>query len=145
MTEMSTASATPPPPLTLAGEHVLLLWQVTARTEELLAAIDHGRRPAAELAALARYAQAEVLRQASAEETLLFPVIRAVDTARLARDHVRLRAAAELLARAATGEQPLSPAQVATAARDFVTQLERHVRAEESLLAVQGPVSQWRL
>jgi len=142
---MASVASPPPPPLTLAGEHVLLLWQVTARTEELLAAVDQGRWPAAELAALASSARAEVLRQASDEETLLFPGTRTADTARLARDHARLRAAAELLARVATGEQPLSRAQVATFARDFVTQLKRHLRAEESLLAVQGPVSQGRL
>jgi hypothetical protein len=145
VTEVNMASVTSPPPLTLAGEHVLLLWQVTARTEELLAAIGQGGWPAAELAALAGYTQAKVLRQASDEETLLFPETRPADTARLARDHARLRAAAELLARAATGEQPLSRAQVATVARDFVTQLMHHLRAEESLLAVQGPVSKRRL
>ena len=125
-------------PLTLAEEHVLLLWQVTARAEELLAAAAAGRWPAAELTALAGYAQAEVLRQASDEETLLFPAASAREAAGLARDHARLRAAADLLARAAAGEQPMSPAQAAAAARDFVTQLERHLRAEDNLLVPQG-------
>ena len=46
------ASPTARPPLTLAGEHVLLLWQVNARAEELLAATAGGRWPSAELAAL---------------------------------------------------------------------------------------------
>ena len=123
------------PPLTLADEHIGLLWQVTARAEELLTAIASGRQPGAELAALAGYAQAEVLRQASDEETLLFPAAPAQDVTGLARDHARLRSAADLLARAAAGEQPMSPGQVAAAARDFVTQLERHLRAEETLLA----------
>ena len=41
----------------------------------------------------------------------------------LARDHARLRAAAELLARAAAVDQPMSPAQLATAVRDFAVQL----------------------
>lgn len=67
------------PPLTLADEHISLLWQVTARAEELLTAITRGRQPGAELAALAGYAQAEVLRQASYEETLLFPAAPAQD------------------------------------------------------------------
>jgi uncharacterized protein (DUF2249 family) len=53
----------------------------------------------------------------------------------LARDHVRLRANADLLARAAAGEQPMSPAQLATAVRDFAVQLERHLRNEDDLLA----------
>ena len=122
-------------PLTLADEHVLLLWQVTARAEELLAAAADGRWPAAELAALAGYAQAEVLRQASEEEALLFPAAPAREVAGLARDHARLRSAADLLTRAAAGEQPMSPAQVAAAARDFAAQLERHLRAEDDLLA----------
>jgi uncharacterized protein (DUF2249 family) len=123
------------PPLTLAEEHVLLLRQVAARAEELLTAAGQGRWPGAELAALAGYARAEVLRQASYEEALLFPAARAREAARLARDHARLRSAAELLERAAAGEQPMSPEQAAIAARDFVTLLERHLRAEESLLA----------
>ena len=135
------AVPTAEPPLTLAEEHVLLLWQVTARTEELLTAIADGGWPGVELAALAGYARAEVLRQASDEERLLFPEAPAREAAGLARDHARLRSAADLLARAAAGEQPMTPGQVAIAARDFVAQLERHLRAEENLLA-SGPAAQ---
>ncbi|HEV2258224.1 MAG TPA: hemerythrin domain-containing protein [Streptosporangiaceae bacterium] len=131
------AGLTARPPLTLADEHVLLLWQVTARAEELLTATADGRWPAAELAALAGYAQAEVLRQTSDEEALLFPAARAREVAGLARDHARLRSAVDVLAGAAAGEQTMSLAQVAAAARDFVTQFERHLRAEENLLASQ--------
>ena len=129
------AGLTARPPLTLAEEHVLLLWQVTASAEKLLTATEHGRWPGAELAALAGYAQAEVLRQVSDEEALLFPAVPAHTVAGLVRDHVRLRAAAELLARAAAGDQPMSPAQLAAAVRDFVVQLERHLRNEDDLLA----------
>ena len=129
------AGLTARPPLTLAEEHVLLLWQVTARAEELMAAIADGGWPGVELAALAGYAQAEVLRQASDEEALLFSAAPAQEVAGLARDHARLRSAADLLARVAAGEQPMSPAQVATAARDFVVQLERHLQSEDNLLA----------
>ena len=132
---LGSAGLTVRPPLTLAEEHVLLLWQVTARAEELMAAIADGGWPGVELAALAGYAQAEVLRQASDEEALLFPAVPAREVAGLARDHARLRSAAELLARAAAGEQPMSAGQAAIAARDFVTQLQRHLRAEENLLA----------
>jgi uncharacterized protein (DUF2249 family) len=127
------------PPLTLAEEHALLLWQVTASAEKLLTATDHGRWPGAELAALAGYAQAEVLRQVSDEEALLFPAVPAQAVAGLARDHARLRAAAELLVRAAAGEQPMSPAQIAAAVRDFVVQLERHLRNEDDQLASCRP------
>ena len=122
-------------PLTLAEEHVLLLWQVTARAEELLTAAAEGRWPAAELSALAGYARAEVLRQASDEEALLFPTTAARKLSGLARDHARLRSAADVLARAAAGEQPMSAGQVAVAVRDFVAQLERHLQAEDNLLA----------
>jgi Hemerythrin HHE cation binding domain len=122
------------PRLTVAEEHMLLLWQVTARAEELLAVAAEGRWPAAELAALAGYVQAEVLRQVSDEEALLFPAAPAREAARLARDHARLRSAADVLARAAAGEQPMSAREVAAATRDFVSQLEHHLRAEESML-----------
>ncbi|MGH3192752.1 MAG: hemerythrin domain-containing protein [Streptosporangiaceae bacterium] len=123
------------PALTLAEEHLLLLWQVSARAEELLTAVADGQPHGAELAALAGYAEAEVLRQVSDEETLLFPAAPATEVTGLARDHARLRSAADLLTRAAAGKPPMSPAQVAAAARDFVAQLERHLREEEKLLA----------
>jgi hypothetical protein len=126
------------PPLTLAEEHVLVLWQVTTSAEKLLGAAERGRWPGEELTALAGYARAEVLRQASDEEALLFPAVPAQAAAALARDHARLRAAAELLTRAAAGEQPLAPAQLAAVVRDFLTQLGRHLRREETLLASGG-------
>ncbi|MHB1595508.1 MAG: hemerythrin domain-containing protein [Streptosporangiaceae bacterium] len=138
---LGSAGLTARPPLTLAEEHVLLLWQVAARAEELLTATAHGRWAGAELAALVGYARAEVLRQASDEEMLLFPAAPARKVAGLARDHARLRFAAEVLARAADGEQPMSPEQVAILARDFVVQLEHHLQAEENLLA-SGPAAQ---
>ena len=122
------------PPLTLAEEHLLLLWQVTARAGELLIAAADGRWPEAELASLADYAQAEVLRHASDEERLLFPASPSPGTSMLAQDHARLRAGAELLTRAAAGERRLSPGQLAAATRDFVDQLEFHMSAEEKLL-----------
>ncbi|SRR5579875_660133 len=123
------------PPLTLPDEHLLLLWQVAARAEDLLAAAARGRWPGAELAELADYARAGVLRQASDEETLLFHAGATAVADRLARDHARLRSGAELLARAAAGEQSLSLSQLAAATRDFVTQLQRHLNAEEGMLA----------
>ena len=123
------------PPRTLADEHVLLLRQITSRARDVLAAATDGQWPAAELASLAGYARAELLRQAAEEEALLFPASPPPITARLARDHVRLRAVTDLLTRAAAGEQNLSPGQLAVATRDFVDQLEYHLSAEEKLLA----------
>ncbi len=122
------------PALTLDDEHAVLLGQVAARAGELLAVVARGRWPGTELEALLGYTRAEVLRQASEEETLLFPAGASAAVARLARDHARLRACTETLARAASGEQPLSLGALATATRDFVCQLERHLRAEEELL-----------
>ncbi len=69
-----------------------------------------------------------------------FPAAASDEVAGLARDHVRLRSAAELLVRAAAGQQPMSPARVAVAVRDFVAQLERHLRTEEELLASRHAV-----
>ncbi len=123
------------PPLTLPDEHVLLLWQVAARAEDLLAAAARGRWPGTELAAFADCALAGVLRQASGEETLLLDAGAPAVAARLTRDHARLRSAAEVLARAAGGEQSLSLSQLVTATRHFVARLQRHLNAEERLLA----------
>ncbi|HUY52083.1 MAG TPA: hemerythrin domain-containing protein [Streptosporangiaceae bacterium] len=123
------------PVLTLDDEHAVLLGQVAARAEELLAAAARGRWPGTELEALLGYARAEVLHQASEEETLLFPAAASAAATRLARDHARLRACTEFLARSASGEQALSLGGLAAATRDFVCQLERHLMAEEELLA----------
>ena len=128
--------------LTLAEEHVLVLWQVTTSAEKLLSATEHGRWPGAELTALAGYARAEVLRQAADEEALLFSAVPAQTAAGLAQDHVRLRAAAELLTLADSGGQPMTPAQLAVVVRDFVTELKRHLRSEEDLLASGGGAQQ---
>ena len=123
--------------LTLADEHMLLLGQVTARAGELLDTAARGRWPAAELAALAGYVRAEVLRQTADEEMLLFPAGPSLAATRLARDHARLRAGAERLERAAAGQRPVDPTQLAAAARDFAAQLEHHMTAEEHMLAAE--------
>jgi hypothetical protein len=70
---------------------------------------------------------------------LLVPAGPSAAVAALARDHARLRAGADLLQRAASGEQDLASGQLAAAARDFVTQLERHLSAEEAMLAAADP------
>lgn len=123
------------PPVTLADEHALLLSQVAIRAGDALAAIAVGRWPGTELRALLSYVDAEVLRQAAEEERLLFPGWAPGDITLLARDHARLRSAAEALESLAAGERPASSAQLATAIRDLLSQLERHLRAEETVLA----------
>ncbi|MGH3182342.1 MAG: hemerythrin domain-containing protein [Streptosporangiaceae bacterium] len=130
---VSAVSAAGGAPLTLAAEHARLLEQVAMRARDLLKAIAGDRWPARELRALVGYLRAEVLRQAADQERL-FPAGPAADGfARLARDHVRLRAGTEVLAQAAsvgTG----SRAQLAAATRDLLTQFERHLASEERLL-----------
>lgn len=64
---------------------MLLLSQVAARAEELRTAAARGRWPGAELAALAGYARAEVLRQISDEEALMFPAAPVRQAAALAK------------------------------------------------------------
>ncbi|MGI8451662.1 MAG: hemerythrin domain-containing protein [Streptosporangiaceae bacterium] len=131
-------SAADGPPLTLAEEHALLREQVAVRARDVLTAIAGGRRPARELRALVGYLRAEVLRQA-ADQEWLFPAHQAgEDFGRLARDHVRLREGTEALAQAAPEEGTSSLAQLATATRDILAQLERHLAAEERLLTAAG-------
>lgn len=120
----------------VTGEHAKLLSQVRARAERVLAAVRAGSPPAAELTALTDYAVSELFRQVASEERQLLLAGGPSEAFRaLARDHARLRSCVAALARAATGEQPLSAAQVTAVTRDFVAQLERHLRAEELSLA----------
>jgi uncharacterized protein (DUF2249 family) len=130
--------ALPGPDSDLAGEHALLLRQVAVRAEALLAAAAAGRWPAAELAALAGYLRAEILRQAADEEILLFPARGAPPgIARLAQGHARLRAGIETLERAA-GDAGASPTVIAIATRELLRQLERHLADEDAVLAAPG-------
>jgi uncharacterized protein (DUF2249 family) len=126
-------------PLSLAEEHALLRKQVAVRAGDVLTAIDGGRWPAQELRALVGYLRAEVLRQA-ADQEWLFPAHQpGEDFARLVRDHVRLRAATEVLEQAASGEGTSSLAQLAAATRDLLAQLEHHLAAEEQVLTAGRP------
>lgn len=131
-----TALASQPPGL--ADEHGQLLRQVAVRAEDLAAAAARGHWPARELDALLGYLRAEILRQITDEEVLLFPACGAppgVD--RLARDHARLRAAIEVLELVA-GDGSRSPAMLASAVRALLRQLEAHLAAEEAILATSG-------
>lgn len=125
-------------PLTLAQEHALLLEQVTVRAEAVLTAIGGGRWPAQELRALTGYLRAEVLRQA-ADQEWLFPARQpSEDYARLVGEHVRLRAATEVLDQAASSADTSSPARLAAATRDLLVQFEHHLATEEQVLAAAG-------
>jgi uncharacterized protein (DUF2249 family) len=123
------------PPRTLAGEHALLLAQVTLRARDVLTATAGGRWPARELRAVAGYLRAEVLHHAEDEEWLLFPARHAPAAfARLGRDHVHLRAHVEALERAADGTGTHSRTEVATLTRDLLAEFKRHLAAEEAAL-----------
>jgi uncharacterized protein (DUF2249 family) len=129
------------PPARLTGQDAQLLEQVAIRVGDLVKASGAGRWPARELQALVGYLQAEVLRQAEDEEGALFPAHhRPEGSARLARDHVRLRAGIEALAQAAAGEGACSHAQLAAAAQDVLAQLKRHLTAEDRLLMAAVPL-----
>lgn len=128
------------PPVTLTGQDAQLLEQVAIRVADLMEVSTAGRWPAVELQALVGYLQAEVLRQAGDEEGALFPAQHTLEgSARLARDHVRLRADIEALAQAAAGEGACSHAQLADAAEDVLAQLKRHLTAKERALMVAVP------
>ncbi|MDR0345611.1 MAG: hemerythrin domain-containing protein [Nocardiopsaceae bacterium] len=132
------ADGVPRPAPGLTDEHEQLLRQVAVRAEALLAVATAGHWPARELAALLGYLRAEILRQAADEETLLFPASGPhPGLTRLARDHVRLRAGIEALEHAAR-DPAGSLAVLATTTQDLLCQLERHLAAEEAVLAGAG-------
>ncbi|MEU8247822.1 hemerythrin domain-containing protein [Nonomuraea sp. NPDC048916] len=124
---------------TLSAEHAQLLSQVTERVDDVLDVTACDRWPGRELNALAGYLRAELIRQVSDEERLLFPAHEAVpELSRLARDHARLRACVDVVTGTARGDGPRSPARVAVIVRDLLTQLDRHFTAEEAALAGTG-------
>jgi hypothetical protein len=122
-------------PLSLADEHGLLLRQVAARAEELLAVTSSGGWPGPELEALLTYLRVEVLRQAHDEERLLFPTgASSPALERLGRDHTVLHLLTETLA-AAGNHRPRVPAELAATTGELVAHLERHLGDEEAVLA----------
>lgn len=115
------------------------------RADDVLAVATRNLWPARELQRVLGYLRAEVLRQAGDAEMLLFAGLGASPgPGRRGHDHARLREAIEILERAAAGDGTWSCARLATMIRDLVCQLERHLPAEERLLAagqVQGVTS----
>ncbi|HEX6472897.1 MAG TPA: DUF2249 domain-containing protein [Streptosporangiaceae bacterium] len=133
------ASAATGGPSTLAGEHIYLLEEVTARAEDLLMVTAQNRWPERELRALIDYLQTEVIRQIRDEERLVLPYYDAVSNlVRLTRDHTRLRVCIDAIAAAATGHEPRSPAKIATTTRDLLLQMEHHFSVEDTTLARPG-------
>src|SRR3954454_22722176 len=91
------STATEPDGVTLVGEHALLLQGVHRRVWPVLALIDAGTWPTAELNTLVGFLRAWVLRQASDEETLLYPSGDTASFAELVAQHARLHALTEQL------------------------------------------------
>ncbi|HEU5008325.1 MAG TPA: hemerythrin domain-containing protein [Jatrophihabitantaceae bacterium] len=76
---------------TLAGEHEVLLRDVQRRADAVVALLDARTWPSAELGTLTAFLRAEVFRQASDEEALLYPgEATAGPFAELSADHALL-------------------------------------------------------
>jgi uncharacterized protein (DUF2249 family) len=125
---------------TLAEEHAQLLSEVSARAEVLLREAAEDRWPILPLRELVDYLHLEVLQQVVDEEWLLFRSAHHVpdELAKLRREHLELRLAIDVLAQAAAGGGDLSPQQLAAITKDLLVWLEKHLAAEEKVLAVAG-------
>jgi len=112
----------------------LVLAHVTCVINDLLRATEKDQWPGRELHSLVDCLREGVLERVAHEEREFIDVDEADHSvAHLKRDHVRLRAATEVMARAAAGEGTTSPAHVAALSRALLMQLRRHLRAERAL------------
>lgn len=119
---------------TLAGEYAVLLRNVARRVGPVVALLDVHVWPHAELETLTRYLRTTVLRQVSDEETLLYPPDpSAPPFAELTADHVRLHTLHAQCEAALT--DPCGPSVLRALLGDLLTTLERHLLAEQVVLA----------
>ena len=121
-----------------SDEDALLLWQATARAEELLDALATDRPPIQQLNALLGYLREVVLARIAEEDRQAFPLLRrAAPTSidRLRQDHLRLRDDVDDLAVAAAAGGFGEPDQLAALTRRLITRLEEHLRHEAGALA----------
>lgn len=124
------------PPLdgTLAGEHAVLLREVSRRAAPVLALLDTRTWPHAELGTLIGILAGTVLRQVADEEALLFPHdATAPPFAELTADHVRLHTLTAHLKRAYL--DPCPPPQLRYLISELLTTLRRHLTDEQAVLA----------
>jgi hemerythrin-like domain-containing protein/uncharacterized protein (DUF2249 family) len=137
------------PPGHLAEEHALLLRNVVARADDVLATIAGDRWPRHELVELVDYLRTEVISQARMEEQLLFADAdnSAGETFRgLTRDHVALRFALEALTDAARGDGGHRDLEsLAATVRRLVTTLAQHLRQEQDVLLRHASDTGWQL
>ena len=119
---------------TLAGEHAQLLRDVTHRAAPVLALLDTRAWPYAELGGLVGQLRSDVLRQASDEETHLFPHdTSAPPFAELSADHVRLHTLIGQLEKAHA--TPCSRAELRALIEELLATLRRHLDDEQHVLA----------
>jgi hypothetical protein len=126
--------------LTLVGEHALLLQGVQRRVSPVLALIDTGTWPRAELHTLVAFLRTSLLRQASDEEALLFPYAAGTPFAELTVQHARLHTLTERLAHVIVTPCPLP--ELRNVVAELTTVLSRHVAAEQAILGQLADPSQ---
>jgi uncharacterized protein (DUF2249 family) len=124
----------------LAAEHAVLLQEVRQRERAVRAALGAGAWPVADIEALVAYLRYEVLDQAVNEERLLFPRtsggLVGSGMHGLVEDHVRLRDLTDRLVAAGTADEGRrNPRALVDLLDDVEELLDRHMRAEQALLA----------
>lgn len=142
---MTTSLSTRTPPAhradthTLAAEHAQLLRDVTRRATPVLALLDTLAWPHAELGGLIGQLRSDVLRQASDEETHLFPHdASAPPFAELSADHVRLHTLTAQLENAYA--QPCAHSELRALIDELLGTLRRHLDDERQVLAALADV-----
>jgi len=131
----------------LPDRHQELLRQVALRAGAVLSALYAGRPAEGELDFLLDYLVSELLDQMAQEDraVAIFGLSGEERSRadRLARDHVRLRAAVDALQRAAGGTRA-APQEVSVTVRVLVHQLTSHLLAEQAAWQAFRPVRRAR-
>lgn len=128
-----TSALSEPDSLTLSGEHALLLQGVHRRVWPVLALIDAGAWPTAELHTLVGYLRASLVRETSNGDAPLLPGGAAIPLAELTAQHADLRSLTERLAHANVA--PCPPSELRRMVAELLEALARHVEMEQALLA----------
>jgi hypothetical protein len=119
---------------TLAGEHALLLRDVRRRAAAVIALLDAHTWPGDELGTLVAFLRAEVFRQASDEETLLYPGDATTGPfAELSADHALLYTLSARLEEFRARPCPLT--KLRATVEELLTTLRRHLLDEQAVLA----------